>query len=340
MRVAVVILNWNGKKFLEQFLPKVIGTCTGIADVVIADNASTDDSVTFISSSFPTVRTIIFDRNWGFAEGYNKALQQLTTYEYYVLLNSDIEVTSNWIQPVIEFMDKNADYAACQPKLLSYYERDKFEYAGAAGGFIDHLGYPFCRGRIFQNIETDNGQYNDYAEIFWATGACMFVRANAFWEVGGLDGDFFAHMEEIDLCWRLKNNNYKIGYCPDSTVYHIGGGTLPKSSSRKTYLNMRNNIIMLYKNLPDGKVTTVLCTRWFLDFVASIKFLVDGGFSDLWAVIRGHLYFIRHLRSLKAKRKAIKHAHVTNIYKKSIVMKHYLCRIKIFSELSNKDFTR
>ena len=168
----------------------------------------------------------------------------------------------------------------------------------------------------------------------------MFVRANAFWEVGGLDGDFFAHMEEIDLCWRLKNNNYKIGYCPDSTVYHIGGGTLPKSSSRKTYLNMRNNIIMLYKNLPDGKVSTVLFTRLFLDFVASIKFLVDGGFSDLWAVIRGHLFFIRHLRSLKAKRKAIKHAHVTNIYKKSIVMKHYLCRIKIFSELSNKDFTR
>ena len=232
-RVAVVILNWNGREFLRKFLPSVIGFSQGDAEIIVADNASTDSSLEFLANEFPGIRVIQNLTNGGFAKGYNDALKQVDA-EYYVLLNSDIEVTSGWIKPVIQLMDTHPEVAACQPRIRSYHSPDKFEYAGAAGGFIDHYGYPFCRGRMFQHLEADQGQYDNSCEIFWATGACMFVRAELYHQMGGLDEDFFAHMEEIDFCWRLKNAGHAIMYCPESVVYHVGGGTLPKKSSFKT----------------------------------------------------------------------------------------------------------
>lgn len=246
-KTAVVILNWNGRKFLKKFLPDVIKFSKKDAEVIVADNASTDDSVAVLKADFPEIRIIENKSNGGFAKGYNQALK-LIDAEYYILLNSDIEVTENWINPVIELMESDKNIAACQPKIRSYHEKEKFEYAGAAGGFIDKFGYPFCRGRIFQSLEEDKGQYDDTVEIFWATGAALFIRAELYHKLGGMDDDFFAHMEEIDLCWRLKNEGYKIMYCPKSTVYHVGGGTLPTSSSWKTYLNFRNNFFLIYKN--------------------------------------------------------------------------------------------
>ena len=244
-KTAVVILNWNGKKFLEQFLPYVIKHSSSDAEVIVADNASNDDSVEFLKNNYPEIQIINNNENGGFSKGYNEALSKIDA-EYYVLLNSDIEVTENWIKPIIDLMDSDKSIAVCQPKLRSYHQKEMFEYAGAAGGFIDKYGYPFCRGRIFNSIEVDNGQYDDTCEVFWATGAAMFVRAELYHKFGGLDNDFFAHMEEIDFCWRLKNEGYKIMYCADSVVYHVGGGTLPKNSSRKTFLNFRNNFNLLY----------------------------------------------------------------------------------------------
>ena len=298
MKVAVVILNWNGRKFLEQFLPGVINNSKGQAEVIIADNASTDDSVSFLKNNFPRIRIIQNRINGGFARGYNDALAQVDA-KYFVLLNSDIEVTPNWIQPVINLMESDKQIAACQPKLMSFYNREKFEYAGAAGGYIDKYGYPFCRGRLFQTMEGDGGQYDDETEIFWATGACLFVRSDIYKELGGLDEQFFAHMEEIDFCWRVKNHGYKIMYCPDSTVYHVGGGTLPNKSWKKTYLNMRNNNIMLYKNLPDNRLYKVFIARLVLDGVAAIKFLFDGGFMDLFAVVKAHWDFFFMINTYK-----------------------------------------
>jgi GT2 family glycosyltransferase len=245
--VAVVLLNWNGKNFLQKFLPSVIENSDN-ASIYVADNGSEDGSVDFLKQNFPSINIICFEKNYGFAKGYNMALQQIEA-EYFVLLNSDVEVTPNWISPIITFLDSKEDYVACQPKILSYYDRSYFEYSGGAGGFIDRYGYPFCRGRLFDTLEKDNGQYDEDCEIFWATGACLFVRAQVFHEFGGFDEDFFAHMEEIDLCWRFKNAGYKIGYCHSSVIYHVGGGSLPKSSPYKTYLNIRNNEVMLIKNL-------------------------------------------------------------------------------------------
>ncbi|MCX6267231.1 MAG: glycosyltransferase family 2 protein, partial [Bacteroidetes bacterium] len=244
MHVAVIILNWNGRKYLQQFLPTLIQFSKEDAEIIVADNASTDDSVDFLRASYPDIRIIQNPENGGFARGYNLALSQVEA-DYYVLLNSDIEVTENWITPVIELMEQDDLIAKKKKKIRSFLEPKKFEYAGAAGGFIDKYGYPFCRGRIFLSIEDDHGQYDDICEVFWATGACMFVKAKLFHEFGGLDEDFFAHMEEIDFCWRLKNNGFKIMYCPTSTVFHIGGGTLPKASYQKTYLNFRNNFFLL-----------------------------------------------------------------------------------------------
>jgi GT2 family glycosyltransferase len=264
MKIAVVILNWNGKKFLEQFLPNVLEHSADRAEVIIADNASTDDSVEFLKQNYPHIRLIQNAENGGFSKGYNDALKHVEA-DYFVLLNSDIEVTPNWIQPVINLMESDKNIVVCQPKIRSYYEREKFEYAGAAGGFMDRFGYPFCRGRIFETIETDHGQYDDVCEVFWATGAAMFVKAPIYREFGGLDEDFFAHMEEIDFCWRVKNAGYKVMYCPDSTIYHIGGGTLPKHSPRKTYLNFRNNLSLLYKNLYSTELFFVFFVRSFLD---------------------------------------------------------------------------
>ena len=332
IKVAVVILNWNGQKFLEKFLPEVVKHSATFASVFVADNASTDDSVFFLKKNFPEVKVIENSENGGFAKGYNDALSQIEA-EYYVLLNSDIEVSKNWIQPVIELLDSDQMIAACQPKICSFQEPSKYEYAGASGGYIDKLGYPFCRGRLFQSIEEDKGQYDDITEIFWATGACMFVRAKVFHDLGGLDSDFFAHMEEIDFCWRAKNSSYKIMVCPKSVVYHVGGGTLPKSSSRKTYLNFRNDLILLYKNLPSNRLFYVFIIRFILDYIAAFKFLVEGGLMDFIAVIRAHLSFYKSILKNKEKRQRMKHMPVTEVYNGSIVIAYFIKRKKFFSQL-------
>ena len=338
MKIAVVILNWNGKKFLEKFLPSVIERSREHADIIIADNSSSDGSIEYLKQFHPELKVINLKKNFGFARGYNLALKQVEA-DYYILLNSDIEVTENWIMPVVRLMEENPAVAACQPKIRSYHEPEKFEYAGAAGGFIDKYGYPFCQGRLFQSLETDTGQYDTATEIFWATGACMFVRSAVYHRLGGFDDDFFAHMEEIDFCWRAKNLGYKIMYCPESVIFHIGGGTLPKNNSRKTYLNIRNNIIMLYKNLEPARLVRVLAARIILDYVAAIKFLVDGGFKDMAAVIQAHWYFWRHLAKLRKKREKIQHIRVSKIYWGNIVLRHYLARKKSFRDLDPRRFT-
>ncbi len=339
MKLAVVILNWNGKKFLEQFLPQVIACSHPYAEVVVADNASTDDSVAFLREKFPEIRVIVNDSNGGFSKGYNNALKQIDA-QYYCLLNSDIEVTPNWIQPVIELMDSDPSIAVCQPKIRSWHEPEKFEYAGAAGGFIDKYGYPFCRGRMFMDLEIDHGQYDDTCEVFWATGACMFVRADIYHEHGGLDEDFFAHMEEIDFCWRMKNSGYKVMYCAQSMVFHIGGGTLPKKSSRKTYLNFRNNILLLYKNLPHNRVIPVFMARFFLDGIAAVRFLFDSGFADAWAVVKAHFNFYSHLKYNLKKRKKIPHQAVSKILDKNLVVEYYLKHKNKFSDLNPDEFSK
>jgi len=338
-KTAVVILNWNGKDFLEKFLPSVIQYSRGYADIIVADNASTDGSVDFLNKSFPEVSIIRNQVNGGFAKGYNDALAEVDA-EFFVLLNSDIKVTENWIQPVINLMEKDRKIAACQPAIRSFHHPGKFEYAGAAGGFIDAFGYPFCRGRIFQHLEVDHGQYEDPIEVFWATGACMFVRADIFREFGGFDADFFAHMEEIDFCWRVKHAGYKIMVCPESKVFHVGGGTLPKQSSFKTYLNMRNNISLLYKNLPSDRLLPVFVTRLILDGVAAFKFLVDGGFADFWAVVRAHMSFYRNFNKHRKKRHSINHRKVSQIYQGNIVVDHFLRRKNKYTDLHPNKFSR
>lgn len=338
MKTAVVILNWNGRLFLEAFLPKIIQTSKGVAEVIIADNQSTDDSLAFIESRYPDIRIIQNDGNFGYAGGYNRALAQIDS-DYFVLLNSDIEVTENWISPVISLMDSDPSTAACQPKILSYKDRRMFEYAGAGGGFIDRYGYPFCRGRIFQSVEEDTGQYDDISEIFWASGACFFIRASAFREAGGLDEDFFAHMEEIDICWRMKLMGHKIMYCGNSTVYHIGGGSLDKSSPKKTYLNIRNNNTMLYKNLTHNQLYPVFISRFFLDMLAAVKFLVDGGVRHFGAVVRAHVGFYFSLKKNRKKRRLIRHKSVSMVYRGNIVFDHFFKRIKTFERLPKGKFS-
>jgi GT2 family glycosyltransferase len=315
----------------------VLENSRDVAEVIVADNASTDSSIEFLQDNFPEVRIITNRTNGGFARGYNDALAEVKA-DYFVLLNSDIEVTPNWIQPVIELMESDKDIAAAQPKLRSFHEKGKFEYAGAAGGFIDEYGYPFCRGRIFQHLETDHGQYDDAIEIFWATGACMFVRSDIYKKFGGFDADFFAHMEEIDFCWRLKNGGYKVMYCPDSVVYHVGGGTLPKKSAQKTYLNFRNNLALLYKNLPSHLVLPVFAVRFPLDGIAALKFLLDGGFADFYAVLRAHAYFYRNFFNLRRKRHQFKQTMVHGIYKGNLVREYYVNKKRLFTELDPKDF--
>ncbi len=349
-KTAVVILNWNGRSWLEKFLPSVVKYSSDEADIIIADNGSGDDSIAFIREHFPQIKIIRHHSNLGFSKGYNDALKQVEA-EYYILLNSDVEVTPNWIKPVIELMDNDSNIAVCQPKLKSYNDKTFFEYAGAAGGFIDKLGYPFCRGRIFGHIEEDKGQYDDVMEIFWATGACMFVRAELYFMAGGLDDDFFAHMEEIDLCWRLKNEGYKIMYCPYSTVYHAGGGSLPKNNPRKTYLNFRNNLILLYKNSPacakatagrpPKKLVYILLVRFLLDGIAAVKFLFADGITDFFAVIKAHFSFYLYLcKSHKHQVPSPKHQVPKGIYNKSIVIEYYLRGKKTYLSLFNQGINR
>ncbi|MBR1834257.1 MAG: glycosyltransferase family 2 protein [Bacteroidales bacterium] len=336
MTTAVVILNWNGRKMLERFLPSVTLHSTGDTEVIIADNGSTDDSLAFVREHYPSLRIIELDKNYGFAGGYNRALEQVEA-DYYVLLNDDVEVTPNWIEPVIAQMEQHPGTAICQPKLLMYDQRDTFEYAGGAGGFIDNYGYPFCRGRMFTTLEQDHGQYDDPCPIFWATGAAMFVRSSVWKELGGLDDDFFAHMEEIDFCWRAKNAGYEVEYCPQSVVYHVGGGTLPKSNPHKTYLNFRNNMALLYKNLPQNRLAWVMVCRVVLDYVAAFKFLMERKPKEFSAVVKAHRAFYKWMPRLKMKRQRRGQQHpVSCIYPRLILVDYYLLGHHLFSQLQSK----
>ena len=304
-KVAIVILNWNGADMLRTYLPGVLQYSRDEAAVYVADNASTDGSVELLRKHFQECRLILLEKNWGFADGYNKALQQIEA-EYYLLLNSDIEVTHHWLSPMIEYMDVHPEVAACQPKLLSIYNRDQFEYAGACGGFLDRYGYPFCRGRIFDTVEDDNGQYDYPESVLWATGAALLIRAEDYRKAGGLDGRFFAHNEEIDLCWRLRISGRKIVCIPESRVYHVGGGTLPKSNPMKTFLNFRNNLTMLYKCLPDRELHHVMLVRWFLDYLAAWEMLLlKHNIGDFLAVYRARRAFSRWKKDFAADRRAI-----------------------------------
>lgn len=335
MTTAVVILNWNGKKYLKKFLPIVLQHSAQQAEVVVADNNSEDDSVLFLKENHPNVTIIENEENGGFAKGYNDALQHVDA-DLYVLLNSDIEVSEGWLKPLQEFMEQNPEVAACQPKIKSYYQKDHFEYAGAAGGYIDQYGYPFCRGRIFDTLEADNGQYDDTKDIFWATGACMVVRAEVYHKLGGLDNDFFAHMEEIDFCWRCKNQGYTIKYIPQSTVYHVGGGTLPKNNPFKTYLNFRNNLSLLYKNMAEPEFRKLRRIRWFLDMLAALKFLLSGQMKDTAAIFKAHRHFRRDKLKHAAKKLPVKQRNKHGIYRGSIVREYYLKGKKTFRDLDFK----
>lgn len=336
-KVAIVILNWNGQKMLAKFLPNVIEYSRQDAEIWVADNSSSDGSMHLLETQFPQVKTIVLEQNFGFAEGYNRALRQIEA-DYYVLLNSDVEVSHHWLTPLIEFMDSHPQVAACQPKLLAEYDKDSFEYAGACGGFLDKYGYPFCRGRIFGTVESDNGQYDYQQEILWATGACMMIRSADYWKAGGLDGRFFAHNEEIDLCWRLRLMGRKIYCIPESEVYHVGGGTLPKSNPMKTFLNFRNNLTMLYKNLSDKELSHVMRVRWFLDYLAAFEMLLlQRNWGDFKAVFKARKAFKEWRSSFDEERKRIQaqrvEEEIPQIFKTSILWQYYAKGVKNFKDL-------
>ncbi len=325
-KTAIVILNWNGKKLLEEFLPSVV-RFSSEATIYVADNASSDDSVSFIKNTFPSVKIIQNTENFGFAKGYNQALR-FVEEEYYALVNSDIEVTENWLDPIIELFENEPDTAIIQPKILDYKNKQQFEYAGAGGGFIDQYGFPFCRGRIFQTLEKDNGQYDDCIDIFWASGACFFIRKEIYRKLGGFDEDFFAHQEEIDLCWRAFNQNLKVKYCGQSTVYHVGGATLKDSNPHKTFLNFRNSLWMMLKNLPKKKLFPILFLRLSQDGLAGIKFMTEGKFTHLWSILKAHFYFYLKLFKFINKRESKQY---NNYYKiKSITYHYFVKKGKVF----------
>lgn len=300
MKLAVAILNWNGRKLLEEFLPSVIQN-TPSAELYVIDNASTDDSIQYLKQHYPKIKTIQNTGNYGFAKGYNEGLKHIDA-DVYCLLNSDVEVTPNWTEPILTLLKKDSSIAAVQPKILDYKNKSYFEYAGAGGGFIDNFGYPFCRGRIFETLEEDKGQYNDTIECFWATGASLFIRRQDFMNQNGFDEDFFAHMEEIDLCWRLKNAGRKIYYCGQSTIYHLGGATLQKSNPKKTYLNLRNSLSMYLKNLPKDQLFPIIFSRLSLDGISAMVFLLKNGPSFVWAVFMSHMHFYRVFAKMYKKR--------------------------------------
>jgi GT2 family glycosyltransferase len=319
-KIAVVILNWNGAKLLEQFLPSVLAY-SDEAKVYVADNASTDDSIAVIKEKFPAVAIIKNEGNYGFAKGYNMALQHVEE-EYYALVNSDIEVTENWLAPILSIFDSEPGIGIIQPKILDYKNKEYFEYAGAAGGFIDQYGYPYCRGRIFDTIEKDNGQYNDELEIFWASGACFFIRKGIYRKLSGFDDDFFAHQEEIDLCWRAFNLGYKAKYTSKSVVYHVGGATLNEGNPKKTFLNFRNSLLMLTKNLPENKLIPILLARLVLDGLAGVQFIFKGKLNHCWAIVKSHFAFYALINKTLKKRKP---PQLENYYRaKSIVYKHFV----------------
>jgi|TARA_R110002153_G_scaffold18451_11_gene64417 GT2 family glycosyltransferase len=330
LKIAIVILNWNGEVLLERFLPSAIEHSKD-ADIYVADNASTDDSIAFVTTNYPTVKIIKNTENGGFAKGYNDALIHVDA-DIYCLLNSDVEVTPNWLIPIIDAFSNIPDVAIIQPKILDLLKKDYFEYAGAGGGFIDQLGYPFCRGRIFQTLERDNGQYDDIKEIFWATGACMFVKKNVFEELNGFDADYFAHQEEVDFCWRAKNHGYKIMYVGTSKVYHLGGSTLSNMNPKKTYLNFRNSLFSITKNLPRRKAFIIIFLRLLLDGIAALRFIWQLRFKHFFAIFRAHLSFYRQFRKMYKKRektKFIRKYYLT----KSIVWSYFVHRISNFNIL-------
>lgn len=346
MTVSIVILNWNGSAMMQKYLPSVIANSNG-AEIVVADNASTDDSLSMLRKDFPSVRIITLEKNWGFADGYNKAFEKLEEEnketgtplpDCYLLLNSDVRVEKDWLKPMLSYMKNHSDVAACQPKLLSDVAPTQFEYAGACGGFIDRFGYPYCRGRIFDTVEEDRGQYDSVMDILWATGACLLIRREDYWNSGALDGRFFAHNEEIDLCWRLNLMGRRIVCVPESTAYHLGGGTLPKGNPRKTYLNFRNNLTMLYKNLPDSELNSVMRARFILDYIAAFQMLILGkSLGDFKAVVQARRDFKAWKKDFVADRIKIQKESVAQPKGKtsfSILWQYYAKGKKLFSNLS------
>ena len=330
MRIAIVILNWNGEVLLERYLPSVV-KYSKEADIYVADNASTDTSIVFLKENFPQVKIIQNDINGGFAKGYNDALKYVDA-DIFCLLNSDVEVTQNWLPPILDVFEHDSNIAIVQPKILDQLRKKHFEYAGAAGGYLDQLGYPFCRGRIFQSLEKDTGQYDDNREIFWATGACMFIRKEVFSNLNGFDEDYFAHQEEVDLCWRAKNNGYKVFYVGTSKVYHLGGSTLSNMNPKKTYLNFRNSLFSITKNLPRRKAFVIIIIRLLLDVVAAFRFIFQLKWKHFWAIFRAHLSFYRQFYKMYKKRE--KANFIINYYvTKSIVWSHFVHQVKNFNIL-------
>ncbi|WP_430612955.1 glycosyltransferase family 2 protein [Flavobacterium sp. JP2137] len=328
-QIAVVILNWNGRKLLQEFLPSIV-MYSQLATIYVADNASSDDSIAYIAANFPTVKIVKNSGNYGYAGGYNRALVHVEE-PYLVLINSDVQVTENWLLAPLQLLEQQPQIAIIQPKILDYKNPTKFEYAGAAGGFIDKYGFPYCRGRVFDTIEVDTGQYDASTPIFWASGACFFIRKSVFEDLQGFDTDFFAHQEEIDLCWRAKNSGYQVHYCGLSTVYHLGGGTLAYQNSRKTYLNFRNSLYMLLKNLPASQLIIIIFTRLCMDGLAGIKMLLDGKPKHCWAVIHAHFSFYKRARRFYNKRKG---KQSTEYYHtSSIVLQYFIKKRREFNNL-------
>jgi GT2 family glycosyltransferase len=332
MKIAVVILNWNGVQLLEQFLPSVV-KYSPEATIYLTDNDSTDDSISFVMANFPSVKMVKNESNLGFAGGYNEALQHIDA-EIYALVNSDIEVTENWLQPIIKTFENEPKTAIIQPKILDFKRKEYFEYAGAAGGYIDKYGYPYCRGRIFDTLEKDNAQYNDNREIFWASGACFFIRSSVYKELQGFDADFFAHQEEIDLCWRASNKGYTIKYISESVVFHVGGATLQQGNPKKTFLNFRNSLLMLTKNLPEDKLYWILFCRMILDGIAGMQFLLQGKFSHFLAILKAHGSFYSLFSIHYNKRDKFQSEKYYN--QKSIVYLYFIKKVKVFSDIFGK----
>lgn len=336
-RVAIVILNWNGENFLRKFLPSVVSNSQveGVS-IVVADNGSTDGSLALLKERFPSVSVVKLDKNYGFAEGYNRALKQLNSFDYYILLNSDVEVPPGWLLPLLDYMGENPEVAACAPAIMDYYHPSKFEYAGAAGGFIDCFGYPFCRGRLLDEVETDDGQYADIIDVFWASGACMMVRSDLFEQLGGFDGTFFAHMEEIDLCWRMRNAGYRIVAIPQSRVFHVGGGTLPNNNPYKLYLNFRNSLFTLHKNLDSLSLFPIIIVRLLLDLLSASAYLLTLRFPYVKAVCKAHLHYyaaINRLNSFRRHSARRPFRAFTTVYRGSIIFDFFIRRRRKFSQL-------
>ena len=332
MKIAIVILNWNGRALLEKFLPSVVSYSQDDAEIYIADNNSSDDSIDFLNKNYPKVKIIKNKINGGFAKGYNDALKRIDA-DVYALVNSDIEVTKNWLKPIIKAFKEDSSTAVIQPKLLDYKNKSKFEYAGAAGGYVDFMGYPFCRGRIFMNLETDNGQFNDTTDIFWASGACFFIKSEIYHEQKGFDEQYFAHQEEIDLCWRVQNEGHQIKYVGASTVYHVGGATLRETNPHKTFLNFRNSLFTISKNVPKRFVFIVIFLRLLMDGIAGLKFVFELRPIHTWAIIKAHLSFYMHLPKMLSKRRALSFKQTNYFYCFSIVWQHFILRKQKFTEL-------